>query len=88
MKNRRRQPNPSDKTFLDLFIEVGNLEECPSGVDLLVWDGCDFSITYVTMDEDSGCYYDASAPEEPQPFIAYMVLPKQDKASEVLGDGE
>ena len=66
---------------LSMFIKVTSYEDCTVDVDLLVWDGCDCSTDHVTVDGDTGFHYPQND------FIAYIELPSQDEAQEILGEG-
>ena len=70
--------------FLELFTKIDSAEDCPLGVDLLLWDGCDFSIDYADVEPDTGCYYFANGTEG----IAYFEIPSQVECALALGDGE
>ena len=45
------------------MIEIENIEDIPLGKDVLVYDGCDFSIDYVDVCTDSGRSYWANGSE-------------------------
>ncbi|MGI4991016.1 hypothetical protein ACRXCV_00170 (plasmid) [Halobacteriovorax sp. GFR7] len=77
-----------DSDFMDNFTTIDSLEESPVGCELLVWDGCDFRITNVDIDVETGGNYDTNYPNVALPFIAYYVLPSQDDAVDYLGSGE
>lgn len=70
--------------FLSSFTIIDTYEDCPVDCDLIVWDGCDFSIEYVSYCSDTGSYYPANGFS----FIAFYELPCQDEAVAALGEGE
>lgn len=76
------------RLLINRFKKIETLEECPIGVDLLVWDGCDFWITHCDVNVDIGAIYDTNAPRTELPFIAFFELPEQSMAELYLGKGE
>ena len=58
------------------FTAIDTYEDCPCDVDLIVWTGDSFDVTYVDMCADTGTYYPANGVE----FIAYYELPNHDTA--------
>ncbi|WAX23108.1 hypothetical protein pA_gene0067 [Vibrio phage 13VT501A] len=72
------------ENWLSMFEKIESAEDCPCGIDLVVWDGCDFHIDYVDIDADTGAFYFANGTEG----IAFFELPKKDSAALHLGDGK
>ena len=70
--------------FFKIFTKIDSYEDCPVGVNLLVWDGCDYHFDYVDVDVDTGVHYAANGTE----FCAYYELPDQSESIENLGSGE
>jgi len=69
--------------------KIETMEDAPCGVNLLVWDGCDFRITYVDIDPDTGSFYDANYPDSgDDAFIAYAELPCNEDMEIELEAGE
>ena len=67
---------------LGRFIAVTTYEDCPVDEEILTWDGCDFRVSHIEYDSDTGTYYAANGYE----FIAYCELPCQEDAQRELGD--
>jgi hypothetical protein len=70
--------------FLSLFTSIESAEECPCGVELLVWDGADYHTDYVDIEVNYGNKYFANGTQG----IAYMVLPYQEVSMNALGSEE
>lgn len=73
-----------NSSFFNLFTKIESYEDCPTGIDILCWDGCDYFTEYVDYDVDRGVSYPANGQE----FIAYFELPSQVESMDSLGDGE
>lgn len=69
---------------LVFFTIISTYEDCPIDEEILVWDGCDFRVSHVEYDSDTGACYAANGYE----FIAYCELPSQEDAQITLGEAE
>ena len=69
--------------FLGMFEKASTAEDCPVGVELLVWDGCDFHLDYVEICGDTGGKYFANKTSP----VSYIQLPDGVEAFKYLGDG-
>lgn len=44
----------SGEIFLGMFKAIESPEDCPVGVELLIWDGCNYHLDYVEHDPELG----------------------------------
>lgn len=60
------------------WIEIDTPEDVDCDTEVLLWDGCEWSIDYVDVDVDTGVYYFANGASE---ITHYSLITKP------LGDG-
>ena len=73
-----------NEIFLSMFEKIESTEDLPTGINILIWDGCDFHLDYVDTDVDTGVNYMANNTEP----LAYIALPYDAHAEAILGNGE
>ena len=74
----------SKQVFLAMFEEISSAEDCPGGIELLVWDGCEFHIDWVDTCADTGVDFFSNGTEG----IAYIELPDSVLSEAILGSNE